>query len=104
MKPIRMRAGLPDFDDNTYNTYRNFKEVLKRERHIELFAENCFRYFDLRRWKDAEEEENQALMGCNINITKDDESRQGFYITTAVTAIPKVFLKKMYLWPFPTAE
>lgn len=29
MKPIRMRAGLPDFDDNTYNTYRNFKEVLK---------------------------------------------------------------------------
>lgn len=51
MKPIRMRAGLPDFDDNTYNTYRNFKEVLKRERHIELFAENCFRYFDLRRWK-----------------------------------------------------
>ena len=31
MKPIRMRASLPDFDDNTYNTYRNFKEVLKRE-------------------------------------------------------------------------
>lgn len=70
MKPIRMRAGLPDFDDNTYNTYRNFKEVLKRERHIELFAENCFRYFDLRRWKDAEEEENQALRDVTSTLQR----------------------------------
>lgn len=104
MKPIRMRAGLPDFDDNTYNTYQNFRKALKKERQIELLAENCFRFFDLRRWKDAEEEENQPLMGCNINVAMDDETRHLFYIPTPVTSIPKIFLPKMYLWPFPTAE
>lgn len=104
IKPIRMRAGLPDFDDNTYNTYQNLKEAIKKERHIELFAENSFRFFDLRRWKDAEEEESQPLIGCNINVAMDDETRQNFYIPTVVTSIPKIFLKKMYLYPFPTAE
>lgn len=104
IKQIRMRAGLPDFSDEIYNTSKNFREALKKERHIELFAENCFRFFDLRRWKDAEEEENQPLMGCNINITGDDETRQNFYTPSAVTSIPKIFLKKMYLHPFPTAE
>jgi hypothetical protein len=104
IKPIRMRAGLPDFTDEVYNDQNNFRTALKRERHIELFAENCFRYFDLRRWKDAEEEENQPLTGCNINITKDNLSRQAFYIPTVVTDIPKIFLKKMYLWPYPQEE
>lgn len=104
MKQIRMRAGLPDFSDDIYNNPKNFREKLKRERQIELLAENCFRFFDLRRWKDAEEEENQPLMGCNINIARDDDARQNFYVPTVVTSIPKIFLKKMYLWPFPTAE
>ncbi len=104
IKPIRMRAGLPDFGNDIYDNPRNFREKLKKERQIELIAENSFRFFDLRRWKDALEEENQPLMGCNINISKDDDARQAFYTPTVVTSIPKIFLKKMYLWPFPTAE
>ena len=71
MKPIRMRAGVPDFDDVIYANQELFRTALKRERQIELVGENCFRYYDLRRWKDALLEENQPLMGCNINISDD---------------------------------
>lgn len=104
MKPIRMRAGLPDFDDATYNNPNNFRIALKKERHIELFTENSFRYYDLRRWKDADVEEAEPLMGCDIDIPMSDETRQEYYIPTPVSYIQKVFLPKMYLFPFPKEE
>ena len=104
MKPIRMRAGLPDFDDATYNNPDNFRVALKKERHIELFTENSFRYYDLRRWKDADVEEAEPLMGCDIDIPMSDETRQEYYIPTPVSYIQKVFLPKMYLFPFPKEE
>ena len=105
MKQIRMRAGLPDFDfENVYKNKENFRTRLKRERQIEFFAENSARYYDLRRWKDAAIEENTPIMGCNINITDEDSKKQKFYESIIVTSMPKVFLEKMYLWPFPTDE
>lgn len=104
MKPIRMRAGVPDFDDVIYANQELFRTALKRERQIELVGENCFRYYDLRRWKDALLEENQPLMGCNINISDDVTRVQEFYRPTVVASMPKVFTQRMYLWPFPDNE
>lgn len=104
MKPIRMRAGVPDFEDYVYENQELFRTALKRERQIELVGENCFRYYDLRRWKDALLEENQPLMGCNINISDDVTRIQEFYRPTVVASMPKVFTQKMYLWPFPVKE
>lgn len=104
MKPIRMRAGVPDFDDVVYANQELFRTALKRERQIELVGENCFRYYDLRRWKDALLEENQPLMGCNINISDDVTRVQEFYRPTVVASMPKVFTQSMYLWPFPDKE
>ena len=104
MKPIRMRAGVPDFDDVIYANQELFRTALRRERQIELVGENCFRYYDLRRWKDALLEENQPLMGCNINISDDVTRVQEFYRPTVVASMPKVFTQRMYLWPFPDKE
>lgn len=104
MKQIRMRAGLPDFDTNTYSNQNNFRIKLKRERQIEFIGENAFRYFDLRRWKNALEEENQPIMGCNINVSNDNSSIQKFYKPVVVTSVPKSFLQRMYLWPFWAEE
>ena len=53
IKRIRMRAGVPDYSEETYNNPNDFRVKLKRERQIELLGENSMRYFDLRRWKDA---------------------------------------------------
>ena len=58
-----MRAGVPDYDADTYSNPIKFRIKLKRERQIELFAEGK-RYYDLRRWKDAEVEEAMPVYGC----------------------------------------
>ncbi|NDV63671.1 RagB/SusD family nutrient uptake outer membrane protein [Bacteroides sp. 224] len=104
IKPIRMRAGLPDYTEAIYQNQNNFRIRIKRERQIELLGENCMRYFDLRRWKDALIEENQLLQGCNINISDDATRIQEFYEPTIITSVHKAFEQRMYLWPFPTYE
>lgn len=104
MKPIRMRAGVPDFREDVYQNQIDFRVKLKRERQLELFGENCMRYFDLRRWKDALIEENQLMQGCNINITDEQTRVQDFYNPTIITSVHKFFEQRMYLWPFPDYE
>lgn len=39
IKPVRMRAGVPDYDTPIYDNPAKFRIKLKRERQIELFAE-----------------------------------------------------------------
>ena len=46
IQPVRIRAGLPDYD--VYGDPDKFRIKLKRERQIEFFAETQ-RYYDLRR-------------------------------------------------------
>lgn len=104
IKPIRMRAGLPEYEDHIFSDQDALRNKLKRERQIEFLGEGAMRYYDLRRWKDAMLEENQPIMGCNMNIANDADHVQLFYRPTTVTTIPKVFLQKMYLWPFTTSE
>jgi len=104
MKQIRMRAGIPDFKESVYKNVPTFRLQLKRERMIEFIGENAFRYYDLRRWKDALAEENTPIMGCNINYTNDNASAQNYYKPVVITSIPKSFLQRMYLWPFEAGE
>ncbi len=96
---IRYRAGLPDAATAEYSDAATFRKILKRERQIELFMESA-RYFDLRRWKDAEKEENQRLMGLNIDMMNTVDQKQRFYEIMPVS-MRKIFMKKMYLWPIP---
>ena len=104
IKPIRMRAGVPDFSDAVYNDQEELRKAIKRERQIELFAEQK-RYFDLRRWKDARTEERGPIEGCNIDMPGTDlDSKQAFHTRTVVVTIPKVFEDRQYLWPIPTYE
>ena len=60
VKPVRMRAGVPDYKDEVYADRDQFFNAIVHERQVELFAENQ-RYFDLRRWKIAEEHESEQI-------------------------------------------
>lgn len=101
IKPIRIRAGLPNYKQEVYDDAKLFRKSLKRERQIELFAEG-HRYYDLRRWKDAPREEATPVYGCNMYL--DREMRNEFYIPTVVASMPAVFIKKMYFWPISHGE
>ncbi|NDV82826.1 RagB/SusD family nutrient uptake outer membrane protein [Bacteroides sp. 51] len=101
MSQIRFRGGVPDFGTDVYGDYNKFLKALKRERQIELFAET-HRYYDLRRWKDAPEEESMAVWGCNMNAAMDQADL--FHRPIRVPSLPNVFVEKMYLWPIDHEE
>lgn len=101
-RQVRFRAGLPDLTDAEYASADLFRDKLKRERQIELFMEGA-RYFDLRRWKDAAVEENEAVTGMNVDMKGSGTQKERFYDTTP-TQISKVFMPRMYLWPFSSTE
>lgn len=101
IRPIRIRAGLPDYGTEIYNDANLFRKSLKRERQIELFAET-HRYYDLRRWKDAPREEATPMYGCNMFL--GSQMRDEFYRPTVISSMPAVFVRKMYFWPISHSE
>lgn len=99
LRPVRCRAGLPDFKD--YGDRAKMRANIKRERQIELMGEGQ-RYYDLRRWKDAEVEESLPIYGCNTLLTVDQ--RDLFHVPVEVASLPTNFSRKMYFWPISHAE
>ena len=101
IRPVRIRAGLPDYKPEIYDDANLFRKSLKRERQIELFAEG-HRYYDLRRWKDAPREEATPIYGCNMFL--GSKMCDEFYRPTVVSSMPTVFVRKMYFWPISHSE
>ena len=50
---VRNRAGMPDVNENKYNTKEKLRELIRRERGAELAGEGL-RRADILRWKDAD--------------------------------------------------
>lgn len=98
---VRIRAGLPDYEEVVYENQDEFRVKLKHERQIEFFAENS-RYFDLRRWKDAEVEESQQIYGCNPLMSEKEKDL--FHTQIIISDLPTTFNRKMYFWPIDHEE
>ncbi len=96
LKPVRMRAGVPDYDDAVYQDPKQFFEKIVHERQIEFFCENQ-RYYDLRRWKIVEEHEGEQIYGCNTLM--NEEYRDGFHMPVRVPNLQTSFSRKQYFWP-----
>lgn len=103
IKLIRKRAGiLPGGDDN-YGLpdgveYDSMKIIIKNERRVELAIEE-HRYWDVRRWKDAENIANKPLHKMIITKVGSAYTYQVSEIRTPVFTAPK-----WYLWPIPQGE
>lgn len=97
---IRYRAGLPGITDTDAADRDNMRKLIKRERMLE-FAHEGRRYHDLRRWKDAFEEENKPVMGMNLNA--NTANYESFYAVTKITHknAYRVFKHKMNFYPIP---
>lgn len=101
IRPVRIRAGVPDYSQAEYNDQSVLRAKIKRERMIELLGEGK-RYYDLRRWMDAPIEESKPVYGCNVLMTANQQDE--FQKVVPIYNLPTVFSDKMYFWPISTEE
>lgn len=96
---VRNRSGLPNFEDSWaivggIPTGNALRKVLHQERSIEFLSEGR-RYFDIRRWKEAEEIMNKKPKAWNLN----SKTQSGFYtISTMPESGTRVFVQPMTNW------
>ena len=96
IRPVRIRAGLPDYTQADYASKDDLRAKIKRERMIEFMGEGK-RYFDLRRWMDAPVEENKRVYGLNVFQTV--QNKDEFMQVIPVYNRAATFTDKMYFWP-----
>lgn len=101
IRPIRIRAGLPDYLSEVYSNKSELRNKIKRERQIELMGEGQ-RYYDLRRWGDASVELSLPIYGCNVLMTS--EQRELFHTPVPDFDLQSAFSSKMYFWPISHRE
>lgn len=84
-------------------TRGQMRELVHRERSVELCFENK-RYFDLRRWRLAEEVLNKPVHG--VKVVKNGDKIEYIYEIDGEPIVieNRVFEQKMYYYPIPQSE
>jgi starch-binding outer membrane protein, SusD/RagB family len=98
VEQIRQRAGLNPYQLKTGLTKDEMRTVIQHERRVELAFEES-RFWDVRRWKIAEQTDAQTMTGMRV---KKDANGDFTYIIETVRK--RNFRKAMYLWPIPQSE
>ncbi len=102
LKNLRSRAGIEPGDNMMYGLSENMdqeemREAIRLERRIEMAFEEQ-RYWDIRRWKIAEDIYNQPFQGLVI-------TRSGpVFNFNVVDVISPTFQERRYLYPIPFDE
>jgi len=103
---IRTRAGLQSIEEswrnysnqpNKYNTKQGLRDIIRRERSIELAFEGS-RFWDLRRWKTAPQVLNKPIVGWDTQ----QEAPETYY--RPVVIFNQTFGLKDYFWPIQESE
>lgn len=103
LKAIRMRAGITAGSGNTYGirvgmSQTEMRSFIQNERRIEMAFEEQ-RFWDIRRWKIAQQVLNGTLSGTTII-----RSATGAFTYTPFVASTTTFTPKFYLMPIPYSE
>ncbi|HJD76789.1 MAG TPA: RagB/SusD family nutrient uptake outer membrane protein [Bacteroides reticulotermitis] len=99
---LRIRAGIESGDNNLYGlkanmTQTEMRTVIQNERRVEMAFEEQ-RYWDIRRWKIAENVFKKPLRGLSIQITG---AKTNYYEIDVMSA---TFDAKRYFYPIPYSE
>jgi hypothetical protein len=96
---IRERAGIPLYGSGELPAPTGqaaMRDAIRKERRVELAFENN-RFFDVRRWKIAEQTENGPMYGLNISADLPD-------FLKVVPFETRVFGKRHYFFPIPSDD
>ena len=108
---LRKRAGMPALTNSFVSANNlNMLEEIRRERRVELAIENGNRYWDIIRWKIAEQVLPKAQRGVKYfaadyaqPLSKPNLDADNYIIAQSETS-RKFNPKRDYLWPLPTNE
>lgn len=97
---VRLRAGLPSVDRSKYISQAQTRELVRRERRVELAMEGL-RWFDIQRWKIGDQVMNGPVYGARIS-TIDATGKVTYTSADHAKIEERVFdPAKNYLWPLP---
>lgn len=99
VEAVRQRAGLSPYTLDAGLTKEEMREIIRNERRKE-FAFEEYRYWDIRRWKIADEVYNKPLHG--VVIVRDPSGNYTYSQTEVSTTIFED--PKMYFYPIPFTE
>ena len=103
---VRSRAGIPSVEEawsnysnnpSAYTNQTGLRQIIHTERLIELAFEGQ-RFWDLRRWKEAEKTWREPIQGWNIS----QSDVLGYYQIT--TLFNRTFQLRDYFWPIAEAD
>lgn len=105
---IRRRAGIPELNSSSpgCDTRENFRKVIQRERTVELFGEE-HRFFDVRRWKIADEEGVMKGSIWTLRLYQTDGQttpNKASVVYKKVKVEDRIWKDYMYLYPFDQRE
>lgn len=98
---IRKRAGMPPVDRSRYSNQASLREFIRNERRVELAGEGL-RYFDIIRWRTAEDVLNINLTSMNLENWVDVPMDDGNPILIERAVETRTFNPdRHYVWPVP---
>lgn len=96
---IRYRAGLPGITVADASDKATMRDIIKQERRVEFFNENQ-RYYDLRRWLDAQVAYQRPIYG--LDVTAKTAQREQFYtvrVWNTLASMKRTWKAKMFFFP-----
>ena len=100
---VRQRAGMPKVDQSVYNSQTTLRELVRRERRVELALEGL-RWFDVQRWKIADEVMTGPLYGARLGSVDPDTGELTLTSERIVSEQRTFDESKNYLWPIPQSQ
>ena len=100
LNAIRTRAGLQQVDQAVYNNQNKMRELVRRERRVELAMEGL-RWFDICRWKIGEEVMPGQVYGALLGTVDSQTGALNLTDERIKTEVRLFDPAKHYLWPIP---
>lgn len=100
---VRQRSGMPKVDRTVYDTQEKLRELIRRERRVELAFEGL-RFFDIKRWNLGPQVLNGPLYGSREGSV-DPQTGNVTWGATRIKLEDRVFhQERNYLLPIPQSE
>lgn len=100
LNDIRKRAGMLEVDRTVYNNQAKMRELVRRERRVELAMEGL-RWFDICRWRIAEEVMPGQVYGALLGTVDAGTGALNLTNERIKVEIRLFDPAKNYLWPIP---